>query len=126
KDLLEHVEDLVLNRRPDATDRLLKFAETVKKKDATGVQTNTWRTGPVEERLKHALVNGIADHIDEDVEEARQKYDRPLSIIEGPLMAGMHIVGDLFGSGKIFLPQVVKTANVMKKAVKYLLPFMEE
>src|SRR5262249_34781711 len=125
KDLLEHVEDVVLNRRPDATDRLLKFAETVKKKDATVGQTNTWRQGSVEERLKRALINGIADHIDEDVEEARQKYDRPLQIIEGPLMDGMNVVGDLFGAGKMFLPQVVKTANVMKKAVKYLLPFME-
>ena len=125
KDLLEHVEDVVLNRRPDATDRLLKFAETVKKKDKAEVQTNAWRLSPVEERLKHALINGIADHIDEDVEEARQKYERPLQIIEGPLMDGMNVVGDLFGSGKMFLPQVVKTANVMKKAVKYLLPFME-
>ncbi len=125
KDLLEHVEDVVLNRRPDATERLLKFAENVKKKDKTDVAVNTWRLAPVEERLKHALVNGISDHVDEDIEEARQKYERPLHIIEGPLMDGMNVVGDLFGSGKMFLPQVVKSARVMKQAVKYLLPFME-
>ena len=125
KDLLEHVEDVVLNRRPDATDRLLKFAETVKKKDKTDAQTVAWRNAPVEERLKHALVNGISDYIDADVEEARHKYDRPLRIIEGPLMDGMNVVGDLFGAGKMFLPQVVKSARVMKQAVKYLLPFME-
>jgi 5-methyltetrahydrofolate--homocysteine methyltransferase len=125
KDLLEHVEDVVLNRRPDATDRLLKFAETVKKKDKADVAVNTWRLNPVEERLKHALINGIGDHVDEDVEEARQKYEKPLSIIEGPLMDGMNVVGDLFGAGKMFLPQVVKSARVMKQAVKYLLPFME-
>ena len=125
KDLLEHVEDVVLNRRPDATDRLLRFAETVKKKDKTDVQTSAWRLAPVEERLTHALVNGISDHVDEDVEEARHKYERPLQIIEGPLMDGMNVVGDLFGAGKMFLPQVVKSARVMKQAVKYLLPFME-
>jgi len=129
KDLLEHVEDVVLNRRPDATDRLLKFADTLKAAKSPGPTglgiAPAWRAGPVEERLKHALINGIADHIDEDVEEARQKYERPLQIIEGPLMDGMNVVGDLFGAGKMFLPQVVKTANVMKKAVKYLLPFME-
>ncbi len=126
KDLLEHVEDVVLNRRPDATDRLLKFSESVKKKDKTEVQTNAWRNASVQERLKHALVNGIADFIDQDVEEARHQYDRPLHIIEGPLMDGMNVVGDLFGAGKMFLPQVVKSARVMKQAVKYLLPFMEE
>jgi 5-methyltetrahydrofolate--homocysteine methyltransferase len=125
KDLLEHVEDVVLNRRPDATERLLTFANTVKKKDKADVAVNTWRLGPVQERLKHALVNGISDHVDEDIEEARQKYERPLHIIEGPLMDGMNVVGDLFGSGKMFLPQVVKSARVMKQAVKYLLPFME-
>jgi len=125
KDLLEHVEDVVLNRRPDATDRLLKFAENVKKKDRTDAQVNAWRLAPVVDRLKHALINGIADHIDEDVEEARHQYERPLHIIEGPLMDGMNVVGDLFGSGKMFLPQVVKSARVMKQAVKYLLPFME-
>ena len=126
KDLLEHVEDVVLNRRPDSTDRLLKFSESVKKKDKTEVQMNAWRNAAVEERLKHALVNGIADFIDQDVEEARHQYDRALRIIEGPLMDGMNVVGDLFGAGKMFLPQVVKSARVMKQAVKYLLPFMEE
>jgi 5-methyltetrahydrofolate--homocysteine methyltransferase len=125
KDLLEHVEDVVLNRRPDATERLVAFAETVKKKDKTPVKDEAWRRASVEERLKHALINGITDFIDADVEEARQKYDRPLHIIEGPLMDGMSVVGDLFGAGKMFLPQVVKSARVMKKAVAYLTPFME-
>jgi 5-methyltetrahydrofolate--homocysteine methyltransferase len=125
KDLLEFVEDVVLNRRPDATERLVAFAETVKKKDKVEVKELAWRSAPVEERLKHALINGIADFIEGDVEEARQKYDRPLHIIEGPLMAGMSVVGDLFGAGKMFLPQVVKSARVMKKAVAYLTPFME-
>jgi 5-methyltetrahydrofolate--homocysteine methyltransferase len=126
KDLLEHVEDVLLNRRPDAADRLTEFAETVKakgKKDAA--KELAWRNAPVEERLKHALVSGIVDFIDADVEEARQSYPRPLSIIEGPLMDGMNVVGDLFGAGKMFLPQVVKSARVMKKAVAYLLPYME-
>ena len=126
KDLLEHVEDVVLNRRDDATDRLLKFSESVKKKDKTEVQMNAWRNASVEERLKHGLVSGIADFIEQDVEEARHQYDRALRIIEGPLMDGMNVVGDLFGAGKMFLPQVVKSARVMKQAVKYLLPFMEE
>ncbi len=125
KDLLEHVEDVVLNRRPDATDRLIGFAETVKKKDKAEVKDQEWRSAPVAERLTHALVNGIVDYIDEDVEEARHNYDRPLALIEGPLMDGMNVVGDLFGSGKMFLPQVVKSARVMKKAVAYLMPFME-
>src|SRR5205823_3241958 len=125
KDLLERVEDVVLNRRPDATDRLLAFAETVKQKGKVEVKEQPWRTLPVEERLKHALINGIADFIDGDVEEARHHYERPLHIIEGPLMAGMSVVGDLFGAGKMFLPQVVKSARVMKKAVAYLLPYME-
>ena len=126
KDLLEKVEDVLLNRRPDAADRLTEFAETVKKKakKETGKE-QPWREAPVEERLKHALIAGIADFIDQDVEEARQNYERPLSIIEGPLMDGMNVVGDLFGAGKMFLPQVVKSARVMKKAVAYLLPFME-
>jgi 5-methyltetrahydrofolate--homocysteine methyltransferase len=126
KDLLEHVEDVVLNRRPDATDRLLRFAETVKRKDKAEVKEVAWRGQPVVERLKHALVAGIDDHVDEDVEEARHQFQRPLQVIEGPLMDGMNVVGDLFGSGKMFLPQVVKSARVMKKAVAYLLPFMEE
>jgi 5-methyltetrahydrofolate--homocysteine methyltransferase len=125
KDLLERVEDVLLDRRPDAADRLTEFAETVKQKEKTASQAPAWREAPVEERLKHALVNGIADFIDQDVEEARHAFERPLQLIEGPLMDGMNIVGDLFGSGKMFLPQVVKSARVMKKAVAYLLPFME-
>src|SRR2546428_1229762 len=125
KDLLELVEDVLLNRRPDATERLVKFAETLKQKDKAAVEEDEWRKGTVEERLSHALVKGIVDYIDQDTEEARQKYVRPLLVIEGPLMAGMNIVGDLFGSGKMFLPQVVKSARVMKKSVAYLLPYME-
>ncbi len=125
-DLLELVEDVLLNRRPDATERLVVFAETVKAKGKAVVKDDEWRKGTVEERLSHALVKGIADYIDQDTEEARQKYPKPLEVIEGPLMAGMNIVGDLFGSGKMFLPQVVKSARVMKKAVAYLMPFMEE
>jgi len=126
KDLLEMVEDVLLNRRPDATERLIKFAESVKKKDKAEVIEDAWRQGSVEERLSHALVQGIVEFIDQDVEEARQKYSKPLDVIEGPLMSGMNVVGDLFGAGKMFLPQVVKSARVMKKAVAYLLPFMEE
>jgi 5-methyltetrahydrofolate--homocysteine methyltransferase len=126
RDLLELVEDVIFNRRPDATERLVAFAETVKGKAETREQDLAWRSGTVEERLSHALVKGLVDFIDEDVEEARQKFARPLQVIEGPLMDGMKIVGDLFGSGKMFLPQVVKSARVMKKAVAYLLPFMEE
>jgi len=126
KDLLERVEDVLLNRRPDAADRLTEFAETVKKKGKKEVGKDlAWREAPVEERLKHALVTGMADFVEADVEEARQQYSRPISIIEGPLMDGMNVVGDLFGAGKMFLPQVVKSARVMKKAVNYLLPFME-
>jgi len=126
KDLLELVEDVLLNRRPDATERLVKFAETIKQKEkGETVEEEQWRKGTVEERLSHALVKGIVDFIDQDTEEARQKYGRPLAVIEGPLMAGMNIVGDLFGSGKMFLPQVVKSARVMKKSVAWLLPYME-
>jgi len=125
KDLLELVEDVLLNRRPDATERLVKFADSIKQQDKVEETEQEWRKGTVEERLSHALVKGIVDFIDEDTEEARQKYSRPLSVIEGPLMAGMNVVGDLFGSGKMFLPQVVKSARVMKKAVAHLLPFME-
>jgi 5-methyltetrahydrofolate--homocysteine methyltransferase len=125
-DLLELVEDVLLNRRPDATERLVDFAETVKKQVGVETAALSWRSGTVEERLAHALVKGIVDFIDEDTEEARQKYDRCLQIIEGPLMSGMQTVGDLFGAGKMFLPQVVKSARVMKKSVAYLLPFMEE
>ncbi|MGH7794511.1 MAG: methionine synthase [Candidatus Binatia bacterium] len=125
KDLLELVEDLLLNRRSDATERLVTFAETVKKSDKAVVKDDGWRAGAVEERLSHALVKGITDFIDRDVEEARLKYGKPLAVIEGPLMDGMNVVGDLFGSGKMFLPQVVKSARVMKKAVAYLTPFLE-
>jgi 5-methyltetrahydrofolate--homocysteine methyltransferase len=125
KDLLELVEDVLLNRRPDATERLLAFADSVKHQGAAEVKDEAWRRLPVEERLSHALVKGIVDYIDQDVEEARRKYPRPLSVIEGPLMDGMNVVGDLFGAGKMFLPQVVKSARVMKKAVAYLMPFME-
>ncbi len=126
KDLLEKVEDVLLNRRPDSADRLTEFAESVKKKGKkASTQDMSWREGPVEERLKHALITGTVDYIDGDVEEARVKYGRSLLIIEGPLMDGMNVVGDLFGSGKMFLPQVVKSARVMKKAVAYLQPFME-
>ncbi len=125
RDLLELVEDVLLNRRADSTERLLAFSESVKQRGKTEVQEDAWRHGSVEERLKHALVKGTADYIEADTEEARQKLGRPLNVIEGPLMAGMSVVGDLFGSGKMFLPQVVKSARVMKKAVAYLLPFME-
>jgi 5-methyltetrahydrofolate--homocysteine methyltransferase len=124
-ELRERVEDVLLNRRDDATERLIEFAERVKAKGKAPVADETWRKQPVGERLKHALVKGIVDHIDVDTEEARQKCRRPLDVIEGPLMAGMSVVGDLFGSGKMFLPQVVKSARVMKKAVAYLMPFME-
>jgi len=124
-ELRERVEDVLLNRRDEATERLIEFAERVKAKGKTPVADETWRKQPVEERLKHALVKGIVDHIDVDTEEARQKCRRPLDVIEGPLMAGMSVVGDLFGSGRMFLPQVVKSARVMKKAVAYLMPFME-
>lgn len=126
KDLLEHVEDVLLNRREDATERLLTFAETVVGKVKEKKEDLAWRSAPVEERLSHALVKGIADFVEEDVEEARLKAERPLHVIEGPLMDGMNIVGDLFGAGKMFLPQVVKSARVMKKAVAYLLPYMEQ
>src|SRR5579872_5023460 len=118
-------EDVILNRNPEATDKLLAFAETVKAKDKEEVKDEAWRHGTVEERLKHALVNGITDYIDADTEEARLKYPKPLDVIEGPLMAGMDVVGDLFGSGKMFLPQVVKSARVMKKSVAVLTPFIE-
>lgn len=125
KTLLEYVEDVLLNRKEDATEKLLEYAENFKGASKKKVQDEAWREGTVEERLKHALVKGIVDHIDADVEEARHLYEKPLHIIEGPLMSGMNVVGDLFGEGKMFLPQVVKSARVMKKAVAYLLPFME-
>lgn len=126
KDLLEHVEDVLLDRREDATERLLAFAEQVKGGAKKRVVDNAWREESVEKRLEHALVKGIIEFIDEDTEEARVKLQSPLSVIEGPLMDGMNVVGDLFGSGKMFLPQVVKSARVMKKAVAYLEPYMEE
>ncbi len=125
KDLLEKVEDVILNRKPDATERLIEFAETIRKKDKAEEKTEDWRITPVEDRLKHALVKGIVDFIDVDVEEARHKYPQPIEVIEGPLMAGMNVVGDLFGAGKMFLPQVVKSARVMKKAVAILIPYIE-
>ena len=119
------VEDVLFNRRPDATERLVDFAEKVKSKGKISAKDEAWRSAPVEERLSHALVKGIVEHIETDTEEARQKATRPLEVIEGPLMAGMSVVGDLFGAGKMFLPQVVKSARVMKKAVAYLMPYME-
>jgi len=129
KDLLEHVEDVIFNRRPDATERLVKFAETVKGGGKAKEEDLSWRKEPVEARLAHALVHGIATHVVEDTEEARQKVaargGRPIEVIEGPLMDGMNVVGDLFGAGKMFLPQVVKSARVMKQAVAHLVPFIE-
>jgi 5-methyltetrahydrofolate--homocysteine methyltransferase len=124
-DLLEHVEDVVFNRRADATERLVTFAATVHGEGVRREDDLSWRDAPVEKRLAYALVHGIVDWIEDDTEEARQKADRPLDVIEGPLMDGMSIVGDLFGSGKMFLPQVVKSARAMKRAVAYLEPFME-
>ena len=131
RDLLERIEDVLLNRRPDATERLVAFADELKARQGGASKTEVkedlaWRDGPVEERLKHALVKGIDTYVEADTEECRRKYPRPLDTIEGPLMDGMRVVGDLFGAGKMFLPQVVKSARVMKKAVAYLTPFMEE
>nr|WP_148108993.1 methionine synthase [Dyella dinghuensis] len=127
EELRERVEDVVLNRRSDATERLLEIAENYRAKKGEAVVENlAWREKPVNDRLAHALVHGIDQYVDEDTEEARKRSTRPLDVIEGPLMAGMNIVGDLFGSGKMFLPQVVKSARVMKKAVAYLLPYIEE
>ncbi len=125
KDLLEYVEDVLLNRRNDATERLVNFAETVKGKKVEKVEEQEWRSLPVEERLKHSLVKGITEFIDQDTQEALDLLNDPLGVIEGPLMAGMNYVGDLFGAGKMFLPQVVKSARVMKKSVAYLQPFLE-
>jgi 5-methyltetrahydrofolate--homocysteine methyltransferase len=124
-DLLERVEDVVLNRRPDATDRLLEVADSVKGRAAAQATDLGWRNAPVAERLTHALVEGIADFIVEDTEEARRQAERPIHVIEGPLMDGMNVVGDLFGAGKMFLPQVVKSARVMKRAVAHLIPYIE-
>ena len=126
-ELRERVEDVILNRRPDATERLVEIAEGLKgQKGKTAVKDLSWREAPVEKRLEHALVHGITEFIDQDTEEARLKAERPLHVIEGPLMDGMNVVGDLFGSGKMFLPQVVKSARVMKQAVAWLEPYMEE
>ncbi|MDX2195435.1 MAG: methionine synthase [Cytophagales bacterium] len=128
KELLEYIEDVLLNRRPDATERLVTYAEQIKAQQSgqkAEKQDEEWRSLPVNQRLTHALVKGIDQYIDIDVEECRQTFDKPIEIIEGPLMDGMNVVGDLFGSGKMFLPQVVKSARVMKKAVAYLLPFIE-
>jgi 5-methyltetrahydrofolate--homocysteine methyltransferase len=124
KDLLERIEDVVLNRRPDATERLVTVADSVQGRVKVEADL-AWRALPVEERLSHALVEGITDFIEADTEEARQRATRPIEVIEGPLMNGMNVVGDLFGSGKMFLPQVVKSARVMKKAVAYLIPYIE-
>ncbi len=126
KALLERVEDVILNRRPDATERLIEYAATIQQEGKTQKIQDDWRSKPVEERLKHALIKGITEHIEEDVEEARKNYRLALEVIEGPLMNGMNVVGDLFGSGKMFLPQVVKSARVMKKAVAVLLPYIEQ
>jgi len=126
EDLREHVEDILFNRRPDATDRMVEFAETVRGDGKKREVDLSWREADVAARLSHALVHGVVDFIEDDTEEARQQFDRPLEVIEGPLMDGMKIVGDLFGAGKMFLPQVVKSARAMKRAVAYLEPFMEE
>ncbi len=125
-ELLERVEDVIFNRRPEATERLVEFAETYKAKAKDAVEELAWRRGTPQERLSHALVKGITEFIVADTEEARLLYERPLHVIEGPLMDGMNVVGDLFGSGKMFLPQVVKSARVMKQAVAHLIPFIEE
>jgi 5-methyltetrahydrofolate--homocysteine methyltransferase len=126
KDLLEHVEDVLLNRRDDATERLIDLAEQYKGGGKKLEKDDLWRKWPVEKRLSHALMKGIVDHIEEDTELARQQFDHPLKVIEGPLMDGMNVVGDLFGEGKMFLPQVVKSARVMKRSVAYLIPFIEQ
>jgi len=124
-DLLEHVEDILFDRRPDATERMVEFAERVRGAGKKRELDLSWREAPVQQRLSHALVHGIVDFIEDDTEEARRQYDRPLHVIEGPLMDGMKIVGDLFGAGKMFLPQVVKSARAMKRAVAYLTPYLE-
>ncbi len=126
KDMLERVEDVIFNRRPDATERLVEFAESFKGKKKDAVEDLAWRKGTVRERIIHALVRGVTQYIVEDTEEARTQFERPLQVIEGPLMDGMNVVGDLFGSGKMFLPQVVKSARVMKQAVAHLIPYIEE
>src|SRR6185312_10540123 len=124
-ELLERVEDVIFNRRDDATERLVELAENVRGEGTKRERDLSWREAPVQQRLSYALVHGIVDFIEEDAEEARLQYERPLEVIEGPLMAGMQVVGDLFGEGKMFLPQVVKSARAMKRAVAYLEPYME-
>ena len=126
KDLLEHVEDVLFNRRPDATERMVEFAESYKGATKVNIEDLSWRNGSVVERITHALVRGITSYIVEDTEEARKQFAYPIQVIEGPLMQGMNVVGDLFGAGKMFLPQVVKSARVMKEAVAYLIPYIEE
>src|SRR5439155_4155448 len=121
-ELKQRVEDVIFNRRPDATERLVQHAELARGEGTKRELDLSWRDKPVEERLSYALVHGTVDFVEEDVEEARQRYPRPLDVIEGPLMDGMQIVGDLFGSGRMFLPQVVKSARAMKRAVAYLEP----
>jgi 5-methyltetrahydrofolate--homocysteine methyltransferase len=123
--LLKHVEDVLLNRHPEATEQLLALADEFRGEKMVTIQEQEWRSAPVSERLAHALVKGIVDYIEADVEEARLSFKRPIQVIEGPLMDGMNVVGDLFGAGKMFLPQVVKSARVMKTAVSFLLPFIE-
>src|SRR5205814_9733635 len=125
-ELLALVEDVLFDRRPDATDRLVTYASAVKGEATRRTVDLSWRDAPVAQRLAHALVHGIVDFVEADTEEARQAAARPLDVIEGPLMDGMRTVGDLFGSGRMFLPQVVKSARVMKRAVAYLQPFMED
>ena len=125
KDLLEHVEDVILDRKEDATERLLEFAETVVGSKKASKVDLSWRENSLQDRITHALVKGIDAYILEDIEQARQEASKPIEVIEGHLMIGMNVVGDLFGSGKMFLPQVVKSARVMKKAVAYLLPYIE-
>src|SRR5258706_4144907 len=125
KDLLERVEDVLFNRRPDATERMVEFAESYNGEARGAVEDLTWREGSVVQRITHALVRGITTYIVEDTEEARKQFPYPIQVIEGPLMEGMNVVGDLFGAGKMFLPQVVKSARVMKEAVAHLIPFIE-
>ena len=125
KELLEKVEDVLFNRNPEATEALTEMATRVKGQGKKLERDETWRLAPVQERLAHALVKGITEYVELDTEEARLQYDKPLEVIEGPLMDGMNIVGDLFGAGKMFLPQVVKSARVMKQAVAYLQPYIE-
>ncbi|GAH51202.1 unnamed protein product, partial [marine sediment metagenome] len=125
KDLLERVEDVILNRRPDATERLVSFAQKPVNNEIIITQKSEWRKYPVNDRLTHSLIKGITDYIEKDVLEARKSFQKSIDIIDGPLMKGMNIVGDLFGSGKMFLPQVIKSARVMKKAVAVLMPYIE-